>query len=135
MQINAIAPLLLTQAYADQLKTHTGCVINISDVFIKNPSSTHTEYNASKVALEKITQDAAATFTNLRVVAVAPGAMLRPDGMSKEGDNFTAYEGTDYLKENIFRIIGDNTINGCTVRAVKGVTEYPANFFSKSGIK
>lgn len=139
MQVNAIAPLLLTQAFSQYLQQKpeqaSGCVINISDVFASNPSAIHAEYNASKVALEKYTVDAAATFRNVRVVAVAPGAMLPPAGVSAGQDHFTGYEGTGLLIEKIFAIIADESLNGCTVRSVKGIDVYPENFFETPQLK
>lgn len=78
---NARAPLLLAQAAAAHLKASQGCIVNITDIYAERPLSQHAAYCMSKAALRMATlvlaQDLGPT---VRVNAVAPGAILWPDG-------------------------------------------------------
>ena len=54
---NLIAPMLLTRAFFEQLPPSTqGCVINMLDQRVTNPTPRYMSYTASKVALEAMTR-------------------------------------------------------------------------------
>lgn len=80
-QLNALAPIQLTQCLAQHLRARqqTGCVINLLDQRIASPCKGAIPYLLSKKALEAFTLSAALELAPLlRVNAVAPGAVLPP---------------------------------------------------------
>ncbi len=82
--INARAPFLLCQAAANPLGDTGGSIVNLSDLHAARPRPDILAYAASKAALEALTRGMAATLgPQVRVNAVAPGAILWPEG---EGD-------------------------------------------------
>jgi pteridine reductase len=82
--VNARAPFLLCQAAANTLGDTGGSIVNLSDLHAARPRPDILAYAASKAALEALTRGMAATLgPQVRVNAVAPGAILWPEG---EGD-------------------------------------------------
>lgn len=78
---NARAPLLLAQAAAPHLKTSQGCIVNITDIYAERPLPQHAVYCMSKAALRMATLALAQDLgPAVRVNAVAPGAILWPEG-------------------------------------------------------
>lgn len=78
---NARAPLLLAQAAAPHLKTAQGCIVNITDIYAERPLPQHAAYCMSKAALRMATLALAQDLgPAVRVNAVAPGAILWPEG-------------------------------------------------------
>ena len=80
-RINASAPIRLTQRLFAHLSARgdRGCVVNMLDQRIAQPSTGATPYVLSKKALESYTLCAAREFAQvLRINAVAPGAVLLP---------------------------------------------------------
>jgi pteridine reductase len=136
MRINAHAPYLLMQAFAayHQAAATQGKVFNISDAFIgKDHSEELSQYNASKLALEKFTSDAAHAYKNLYVYGMAPGAMLHPAGVVSAND-VVQYEGTAELKRKIFLFLENTDYydihKGKTQPCHKGEATYPKDFIS-----
>jgi pteridine reductase len=82
MTLNARAPLLLTRALAPLLARARGSVVNIADIGGGLVAwRGFSAYAASKAALVRITQCLALELApKVRVNAVAPGAVLWPDG-------------------------------------------------------
>jgi pteridine reductase len=81
---NARAPFLLCQAATKPLRDTGGSIVNLSDLHAARPRPDILAYAASKAALEALTRGMAATLgPQVRVNAVAPGAILWPEG---EGD-------------------------------------------------
>jgi len=79
LTVNAQAPLFLAQAAAPYLKQRNGAIVNISDVYATVPLREHAVYCAAKAALEAITRSLALEWApNIRVNAIAPGAILWP---------------------------------------------------------
>lgn len=81
-QINAIAPIQLTQLFAKHIKKRrsSGSVINILDQRINNPQAAATPYLLSKRALATYTITAASELApQIRVNAIAPGAIIPPE--------------------------------------------------------
>jgi pteridine reductase len=79
--VNAKAPFFLAQAAAPHLRATGGAVVNLSDVYARAPRADLAAYAVSKGALEAATRAlAVAMAPDVRVNAVAPGAILWPDG-------------------------------------------------------
>ncbi|PIQ43310.1 MAG: pteridine reductase [Gammaproteobacteria bacterium CG11_big_fil_rev_8_21_14_0_20_46_22] len=77
MNINAKAPLFLTQALAGELKKNQGAVVNMVDIHVERPLKDFHVYSMSKAALEMLTKTLArALAPDVRVNAVAPGIIL-----------------------------------------------------------
>lgn len=80
MGSNLKAPLFLSQAAAPYLKKTGGCIINMVDVHAFKPMRKHPVYCAAKAGLVMLTQSLARELgPEVRVNAVAPGAILWPD--------------------------------------------------------
>ena len=80
--VNTFAPLLISQAAAPHLRAAGGSIVNIGDVYAHRPIASHGAYCASKAALLSLTRSlAAALAPQVRVNAVAPGAILWPEGV------------------------------------------------------
>jgi NAD(P)-dependent dehydrogenase (short-subunit alcohol dehydrogenase family) len=92
--INTLAPLKCSSAFFKYIKK--GWIINITDANIKHPNNTFQNYRISKLFLEEITRQQAVTFSpNVRVNAIAPGAMLPAQ---HENDYFVSLRDTVPLK-------------------------------------
>ena len=78
--LNVKAPYLLSHAaYAHLAKTH-GSIINITDIHAENPLKDYAIYCQTKAALSMQTKALAREFApNIRVNAVAPGAIMWPE--------------------------------------------------------
>jgi NAD(P)-dependent dehydrogenase (short-subunit alcohol dehydrogenase family) len=84
-RINALAPILLSQRLFAHLTARgaCGCAVNLLDQRIAHPCAGAIPYLISKKALEAFTCSAARELApTLRVNAVAPGAVLLPEGPS-----------------------------------------------------
>lgn len=83
--VNARAPLLLSQAAAPHLRRSGGAIVNIADIYAERPLREHIAYCMSKAALVAATRALALELApEVRVNAVAPGAILWPDGGKSE---------------------------------------------------
>lgn len=81
MNSNLKAPFFLSQAAAPFLAEQRGSIINITDVHADYPLHDYSVYCASKGALNSLTKVLAKEFApEVRVNAVAPGAVLWPEG-------------------------------------------------------
>lgn len=79
LQINTIAPLRLSAEFNRLIRN--GWIINITDANITHPNLSYQNYRISKLFLEEITRQQAVLFApNIRVNAIAPGAMLPSEG-------------------------------------------------------
>jgi len=88
---NARAPFFLAQAAAPALKAARGCIVNIVDIYAERALAKHPIYTMAKAALAAITRSLARELApEVRVNAVAPGAILWPD-------NGTTYTNQDDL--------------------------------------
>ena len=83
---NARAPFFLSQSAAPYLRQQKGCIINIADIYGINPKPQHTIYSMAKAALLMMTKSLARELApEIRVNAIAPGAILWPEaGMSEQ---------------------------------------------------
>ena len=77
---NAQAPFFLAQAAASHLKSARGGIVNIVDIYAERPLAGHAVYSMAKAALAMMTLALAQELSpDVRVNAVAPGAVLWPD--------------------------------------------------------
>lgn len=77
---NLRAPFFLSQAAAPHLKATQGAILNLSDVYARQPRADLSAYAISKGALEAMTRALAVSLApEVRVNAIAPGAILWPE--------------------------------------------------------
>ncbi len=77
---NLRAPFFLSQAAAPHLKATQGAILNLSDVYARQPRADLSAYATSKGALEAMTRALAVSLApEVRVNAIAPGAILWPE--------------------------------------------------------
>ncbi len=90
MTLNLKAPFLCTQRAARLMRAGGGgAVVNIVDLSALAPWPSHPHHGVSKAALLHLTRTAAlALAPEVRVNAVAPGAILPPPGMSEESEEW-----------------------------------------------
>lgn len=85
MGINLRAPFFLVQEAAPELRKHRGCVVNMVDVYGFAPLKDHIVYSTAKAGLIALTRALARELApEVRVNAVAPGAILWPEGDDNE---------------------------------------------------
>mgnify|MGYP001817002328 CR=1 FL=1 len=85
MAVNVRAPHLVVRAAADLLRDAEGAVVNIVDLSALEPWSGYPDHSVSKAALAHLTKvQAQAQGPEVRVNAVAPGAVLKPEDESDE---------------------------------------------------
>ena len=79
MGSNLKAPLFLIQSFCEELKKNKGFIINITDINVDKALENHSIYLASKAGLQTLTRSLAKELApNIRVNAIAPGAILEP---------------------------------------------------------
>ena len=85
---NLLGPFLLAKYNFEILSKNKGSIINISDAMINRGMKNYVIYSIAKAGLENLTKTLARELApNIRVNAVAPGAILLPsDGSSQEAD-------------------------------------------------
>jgi NAD(P)-dependent dehydrogenase (short-subunit alcohol dehydrogenase family) len=80
MALNVRAPHLLTRACAPMLRAARGSVVNITDLSAFQAWTVYPHHAVSKAALAHLTRvQARALAPDVRVNAIAPGAVLPPD--------------------------------------------------------
>lgn len=84
--VNAQAPFFLAQAAAPHLRRSGGAIVNLVDVYAERPRADLVAYSAAKAALVALTRGLAlALAPDVRVNAVAPGAILWPEDTDDAG--------------------------------------------------
>ena len=101
MAINARAPLLLSEAFAERLPGSDGLIVNLLDAKLAAPNPDFLSYTLSKQALAGLTGLAARAYADrgIRVNAIAPALMLRSAGQSEE--NFAASHALNPLRRGV----------------------------------
>lgn len=85
MALNVRAPHLLVRAAAPLLREARGNVVNLTDLSAFQPWTERPHHAVSKAALAHLTRvQARALAPEVRVNAVAPGAVLPPEDLSEE---------------------------------------------------
>ena len=81
---NLKAPFFLSQAAAPHLKKNNGCIVNIVDIHADRPLKTFPIYSMAKAGLAMMTKSLACELgPEIRVNAVAPGAILWPENLDE----------------------------------------------------
>ncbi len=81
---NLKAPFFLAQAAAPYLQQSKGCIVNIVDIHADRPLKGYPIYSMAKAGLVMMTKALAAELgPNIRVNAVAPGAILWPEHLDE----------------------------------------------------
>lgn len=81
MGTNLKVPFFLAQAAAAQLKATRGCIVNIADIYAERPLKRYPIYSIAKAGLVMLTKALARELgPEVRVNAIAPGAILWPEG-------------------------------------------------------
>ena len=84
MGTNLKAPFFLSQAAAPHLKAKQGCIVNIVDIHAERPLKNYPVYSMAKAGLAMLTRTMARELgPEVRVNAVAPGAILWPENMDE----------------------------------------------------
>ncbi len=79
MGSNLKAPLFLIQSFHKELEKNQGFIINITDINVDKALINHSIYLAAKSGLQTLTKSLAKELApNVRVNAIAPGAILEP---------------------------------------------------------
>ncbi len=79
---NLKAPLFLSQAAAPWLARQRGCIVNLTDIHAERPLKGHSVYCIAKAGLVMLTRSLARELgPDVRVNAIAPGAILWPEGL------------------------------------------------------
>ncbi|MFZ2316002.1 MAG: pteridine reductase [Gammaproteobacteria bacterium] len=77
---NLKAPFFLSQAAMPHLAKHKGCIVNIIDIKAETPGKHFPVYCIAKAGLLMMTKSLAKELgPDIRVNAVAPGAIIRPE--------------------------------------------------------
>jgi pteridine reductase len=85
LALNVTAPYLLTVALAPALRSVRGAVVAITDIASMRPWKHYVPYSVSKAALRSLVEGLAlALAPEVRVNAVAPGAILPPTEYGEE---------------------------------------------------
>lgn len=82
--INLKAPYFLCQVAAPHLSRHSGCIINMIDIYADRPLQDHPIYCATKAGLTSLTRSFAQSLAPVRVNGIAPGAILWPENQQDE---------------------------------------------------
>ena len=73
------APLFLIQSFYKELEKNKGFIINVTDINVDRALVNHSIYLAAKSGLQTLTKSLAKELApNIRVNAIAPGAILEP---------------------------------------------------------
>ena len=99
MGSNLKAPLFLIQSFHKELEKNQGFIINITDINVDKALINHSIYLAAKSGLQTLTKSLAKELApNIRVNAIAPGAILEPPNI----------EWTTEQKKNIIHAVPMN---------------------------
>ncbi len=78
---NLKAPFFLSQACAPELRARGGNIVSIADIHAERPLAGHSLYSIAKAGLVMMTRALARELApQVRVNAIAPGAILWPEG-------------------------------------------------------
>ncbi|MEU8920582.1 SDR family NAD(P)-dependent oxidoreductase [Kitasatospora sp. NPDC048545] len=112
-EVNALAPIALTQLVLPQLRGHAGAVLNISSDAAVVPYAGWGGYGASKAALDLATAVLAQEEPELRVWAVDPGSMrTRMLQEAGPGEDISGEPLPEEVVPVLLGLVRDRTLSG-----------------------
>ncbi len=126
---NLKAPFFLAQAAAPHLKVGQGCIVNMADIYGERPLKDYSIYSVAKAGLIMLTKTLARELgPEIRVNAIAPGAMLWPEDGIDEMNKQRMISRTplkrigkpDDIAETVLFLVGDADFITGQVIAVDG---------------
>jgi len=126
---NLKAPLFLSQASADHLRSSNGAIINIVDIHAEKPLRDHAVYGSAKAGLAMLTRSLAKDLApNVRVNGVSPGAILWPEtGMTQ------SVQKSILEQIPLARAGGPQDIAGCVLYLLRDATYVTGQIISVDG--
>lgn len=120
MALNVRAPHLVVRAAADLLRKASGSVVNITDLSAFQAWTSYPHHAVSKAALAHLTRVQARAYApEIRVNAIAPGAVLAPDDWPQERWDAVAEKAAlqrtgspDDVVEAVLYLVGADFITG-----------------------
>jgi pteridine reductase len=104
MGSNLKGPAFLTQAAANELRQHQGCIVNITDMHIYQPKKSYVVYSVAKAGLVTLTKSLAQELSpEVRVNAVAPGPVMWPESNLE----FDEIYRQSVIQQTLLKRIGD----------------------------
>ena len=114
---NLHTPLFLAQAAAPHLAATKGCIVNITDIHAERPLKGYPVYCAAKAGLLGLTRSLAVELAPLvRVNAVAPGAILWPEGSDATTAGFPPAQQAAIIEHSLLKRLGAPSDIARTVR-------------------
>ncbi len=114
---NLRTPLFLAQAAAPHLAATKGCIVNVTDIHAERPLKGYPVYCAAKAGLLGLTRSLAVELAPLvRVNAVAPGAIIWPDGSDAPTADFPPDEQAAIIEHSLLKRLGAPSDIARTVR-------------------
>jgi len=131
MATNVKAPFWLSEAARESLVKYQGCIVNITDIHADKPLSGYAVYSQTKAALKMQTVALACEYApEVRVNAVAPGAMAWPEGENALSPAIQAkiisrtllkqHGEPPWVAEAVLSLISNKFITGQTLRVDGG---------------
>ena len=113
---NLKAPLFLSQAAAPYLRQHQGCIVSIVDIHAERPLKEFPVYSMAKAGLVMLTKSLACELgPEVRVNAVAPGAILWPENLGAPEDIARAIlylvRDAGYVSGQVITVDGGRSLN------------------------
>jgi pteridine reductase len=103
---NLKGAMFLSQAAAPHLRTTKGAIVNITDIHAERPMKGYSIYCVAKAGLLGLTRSMAVELApEVRVNAVAPGAILWPD----RGNDFPPDERAAIIADTLLKRLGSPT--------------------------
>jgi pteridine reductase len=114
---NLRTPLFLAQAAAPHLIASKGCIVNVTDIHAERPLKGYPVYCAAKAGLLGLTRSLAVELApNVRVNAVAPGAILWPTGSDAPSADFPPDQQAAIIEHSLLKRLGSPSDIARTVR-------------------
>lgn len=121
MNVNAMAPLILSRRFAEQERE--GVIINLLDSRVADYDRKHVPYHISKRSLYSLTKMMAVEFApNIRVNGVAPGLIIAPEGERpdylerlKSTNLLHTYGGPEDIADAVVFLLESRFITGQTI--------------------
>jgi pteridine reductase len=119
LELNLTAPVFLAQAAAKVMQNggEQGVIINLTDWGISRPYPDRIAYFASKAGLEAATMGLAAAFApKIRVIAIAPGAILvKNEAAAADATLLKKVGGTQSVADSVLFAAKNDFLTGTTL--------------------